>query len=198
MKKYLLLIVSIIMFASILESYSQSCCPSGYTPVTLNGLVNTASGCEYSITYCYFFLPSGTREVFICDITIDLTQSCSFSNFKLNSSFWVEAMRYVFIDQNIVDEFDECTEVGEPSNVLVNIRKAKCFKVVTDVILDIVKVVPCEEEPGDCVTYYKVCRDGINLITEILSGPTLTGSECNSGANIGILTLGGNCYNSCE
>ncbi len=59
MKKYLLLISSILLFACMSQSYSQTCCPSGlYTQETVT-TTHPVSGCTFTVTYCYYDGPGG-------------------------------------------------------------------------------------------------------------------------------------------
>ena len=84
------------------EAEAQSCCPSGlYTQITITNVLNPASGCRFSITYCYYDAPGGDRKIFLCNITIPATQvaPCNLSLFILNSTFWE------LVNQNILNDF---------------------------------------------------------------------------------------------
>lgn len=202
MKKFLLLMVSILIIASISEVYSQSCCPSGSYTQTSVTTVNPYSGCTFTINYCYYIEPSGKRNIFICSISVPAYQPdppCDYSSFILNDAFWDFVDNEVILDLHTVDPFVPCNEQGGgPSNVVVETTKAKCQKTYLDVISGTYVIEACDDEPGECQNTYAICMlNGVPIKTHIL-GPITTGSGSCPVLNPELNNSNGACFSTCN
>jgi hypothetical protein len=205
MKKYsnILVALGVTLFLLAIgmksEAEAQTCCPSGlYTQITVTNVTHPASGCKFSITYCYYDGPGGDRKLFICNINVDASQSCNYNNFNLNSSFWSFVDEVVRYDLHSRDPFDPCVEGGGQTNMIVESSKAKCQKVYYDMILDAYIVEACDAEPGLCVSVYSICASNGSLIKTDISGPTyIGGGDCpTTPPNINSNTP--TCFNTCQ
>ena len=180
------------------EVVAQSCCPSGlYTQETIT-TSHPVSGCIFTVTYCYYNEPTGTRKIFICKITVDATQPCNFSLFTLDSDFWELVDQTVLSDLHSKDPFVPCGEGGGQSNMIVESSRAKCQKVYHDIVLDTYVVEACDAEPGLCVSVYTVCVDNGVFVINPVSGPTyIGGGDCpTTPPNINSNTP--TCFNTCQ
>ncbi|PKL79881.1 MAG: hypothetical protein CVV25_06275 [Ignavibacteriae bacterium HGW-Ignavibacteriae-4] len=188
------------MFASINESYGQTCCPNGlYTQETVTS-IHPISGCLFTITYCYYDAPGGDRKLFICGVFIPYTQpfGCDFELFEINAGFWALVENFVLEDLHGKAPFDPCGEGGGQTNLIVESSKAKCLKAIPDPSEAGYRILPCNEEPGLCVSIYSVCVENGILVKNYISGPTLTGNGSCGVYDMDLDHIDPRCFNSCQ
>lgn len=164
------------------DAEAQTCCPSPLYTQVLDSAIHPISGCKFYFKYCYYNAPGGDRKVTICDIIIPIGQSCNFSLFILDGTFWDLVYTEIARNLDIDIPFIPCPFIGGQTNLLVEYSKAYCYKLVNDILNQQFVFAPCDSEPGLCRSEYTICKDEGDFQVTRISGPTvIVSGNCEEG-----------------
>lgn len=195
MKKIFILICSFILITlstTELKSQSSSCtCTYPYTSASTTYSID--SSCVITINYCLDCAPTGHPVMKLCNIIVP-TDICD--TLVIDANFW-DAVK----EEMLISAVNICGGIGPcPTRVAIDIYQASCWQLVNDWENEMVHIVPCDEEPGECMQEFEVCFNGGNL--EITPGIPEVIEEGECGYESIIIapypySLFEGCFNSC-
>ena len=176
MKRYLLLIVRILMFVSINDSYSQCCInPLDEVTITRNVTIGGVT-CMVNIKFCHNVSPLGIRYIKICSVTIP--HGCGWTNVDLSGrAFWDLIYYELLVYSNSIYSFPPCASINQlASNI--EISKATCWTILDDFIAMESKLLPCSGEPAICYVEYVICWENGELKRKELNRWVVGENDC--------------------
>lgn len=192
-----ILLVSVFMLLSVFSSdlKAQACCPDSSYSVQTIYTVEPNSGCTMEIIFCYKQLIGGDRSVKLCEINFNVV-GCNPHLIVFDAEFWSFVDNKIFERADFLYPIGPCPPSGLQTNVIVEITKAKCLKVVNDPEEQTSSIIACGSGTGDCIVHYSVCKRTGGYDKVIVYGPVMTGIDlCPDDGPFNISTEG--CFSSC-
>jgi len=152
------------------------------------------TNCIVSVNYCLNCAPTGHPIMKLCSVTIDFESSCD--SVEIDGSFWDQA-RIAMLKEGA----SVCGAIGPcPQRQSVDIYQAQCWKLEPDWEEEMVYIVPCDEEPGECFRPYELCYENGELV--ITAGTPSVTDEGECGTESIIIApppydIFLDCFNSC-
>lgn len=167
MKKYIVLLTSILMLLSVSEAYSQCCAnPLDEVTITRNVTIN-GNTCEIKITFCHNISPLGIRYIKICSVDIPYDPTgliCDWSNVDLSGPvFWNIIYNELLDYSESIYSFPPCNSINQMA-ANIQISKGKCMRIEDDPIEMVSRIVECPGiEQFTCYIEYVVCWESGDL-----------------------------------
>lgn len=189
--------MSILLFTSMNEAYSQ-CCANPLDEVTITRTVIVrAVPCTVDITFCHNISPSGIRYIKICSVTIPY--GCAWGTIDLSSyTFWNIIYYETLLYSDSVYSFPPCDQLNQFAfNVLIT--KGKCMRIVNDYVNQVSRLVECEGEAAMCYIDYAVCWNGLVLTKTEINRWVIGESDCyfEGGIYLDPNNPNPNCFDTC-
>jgi hypothetical protein len=112
--------------------------------------------------------------------------------------FWTWVDGVILQDASNFHTFPPCNAPG-PWSHTAEITSADCWGMEDDLENMVVKIVPCDADPGLCYKEYKYCWNGTELIKDFVRSELLQEGECDE-SQTPITPIMGNsypCWSSC-